>query len=77
MHLFFLFCSFFSEKKLVEKNLDIIVGNVIGAAGSGFETDTNQVTFFFGDGSKETFPVMGKDAVANILLDRIVEFVGR
>jgi len=56
----------------LEKNLDMIVGNVVGLPSSGFESDTNKVTLFFKDGSKEELPVMEKDEVAHILIDRIV-----
>lgn len=62
-----------ATQKLTEKNLDIIVGNLVGSAESGFETDTNAVTFFFSDGSKESLPTMEKEMVAHILLDRILE----
>jgi hypothetical protein len=33
------------------------------------------VTFYFNDGKKESLPVLEKDEVAQILLDRIVEKV--
>ncbi len=59
-------------KKLAEKNLDMIVGNLVGYPDSGFGSDTNQVTLFFRDGRKEPLPVMGKDEVANIILDRVL-----
>lgn len=62
-----------AEQKLAEKNLDIIVGNIIGYPDSGFGTDTNRVTLFYKDGSKENLPRMPKDDVANILLDRILK----
>jgi phosphopantothenoylcysteine decarboxylase/phosphopantothenate--cysteine ligase len=62
-----------ATQKLAKKNLDIIVGNLVGISDSGFASDTNLVTFFFGDGSKEVLPVMEKQAIAHILLDRIVE----
>ena len=64
-----------ATKKLTEKNLDMIVGNVVGSAGSGFESDTNTVTMFFKDGTKESLPSMEKETVAHILLDRIMEKV--
>ncbi|MBT8374471.1 MAG: bifunctional 4'-phosphopantothenoylcysteine decarboxylase/phosphopantothenoylcysteine synthetase, partial [Deltaproteobacteria bacterium] len=60
-------------KKLREKNLDMIVGNLVGDPSSGFGTDTNKVTLFFKDGKKESIPQMEKDEVAHLLLDRIVE----
>ncbi|MDY6792687.1 MAG: bifunctional phosphopantothenoylcysteine decarboxylase/phosphopantothenate--cysteine ligase CoaBC [Thermodesulfobacteriota bacterium] len=63
-------------KKLKEKNLDIIVGNLVGDPSSGFGTDTNKVTLFFKDGTKESIPEMEKDEVAHLLLDRIVERMG-
>ncbi|MBW2572349.1 MAG: bifunctional phosphopantothenoylcysteine decarboxylase/phosphopantothenate--cysteine ligase CoaBC [Deltaproteobacteria bacterium] len=62
-----------AEKKRVEKNLDIIVGNIVGEPSSGFGADTNKVTLFFKEGTQEPLPVMGKDAVAHILLDRILK----
>jgi phosphopantothenoylcysteine decarboxylase/phosphopantothenate--cysteine ligase len=62
-----------AQKKLVEKNLDIIVGNVVGGPEAGFNADTNRVTLFYRDGNREEIPLMEKDAVAHILLNRIVE----
>ena len=61
-----------ATQKLAEKNLDIIVGNLVGSADSGFEADTNTVTLFFKDGTAESLPTMDKLEVAHILLDRIV-----
>ena len=62
-----------AEKKLKEKNLDIIAGNIVGRPDSGFESDTNSVTLFYKDGKKEALPVMEKEALAHILLDRIID----
>lgn len=62
-----------AETKLVEKNLDIIVGNIVGESSSGFGADTNKVTLFFKEGTQEPLLVMEKDAVAHILLDRILK----
>lgn len=59
--------------KLRSKNLDMIVGNVVSEEGSGFGSDTNRVTLFYSDGNIEQLPVMGKDNVADALLDRILE----
>ena len=61
-----------ATQKLVEKNLDIIVGNLLGSPDSGFESDTNTVTLFFKDGTTEALPTMDKMKVAHILLDRLV-----
>ena len=60
-----------AAQKLKAKNLDLIVGNVIGDEGAGFAGDTNRVTFFYPDGTAEPMDVMTKDNVAHRLLDRI------
>jgi phosphopantothenoylcysteine decarboxylase/phosphopantothenate--cysteine ligase len=62
-----------AEQKLVEKNLDIIVGNIVGNPDSGFGADTNLVTLFYKDGTKENPPKMSKNDLANLLLDRILK----
>ncbi|MBW1892359.1 MAG: bifunctional phosphopantothenoylcysteine decarboxylase/phosphopantothenate--cysteine ligase CoaBC [Deltaproteobacteria bacterium] len=59
-------------KKMKEKNLDMIAGNLVGGSSSGFGSDTNQVTLYFSDGAKENLPVLTKDEVAHILFDRIL-----
>lgn len=63
-------------KKLKEKNLDIIAGNLVGDSSSGFGVDTNKVTLFYKDGTKESMPEMTKDEVAHILLDRVLDQMG-
>lgn len=63
-------------EKLKKKNLDLIVGNIVGSPDSGFQADTNRVTLFFKDGSSEALPILGKDQVAHILLDRIRDKIG-
>ncbi|MFO7686884.1 MAG: bifunctional phosphopantothenoylcysteine decarboxylase/phosphopantothenate--cysteine ligase CoaBC [Desulfobacterales bacterium] len=65
-----------APQKLAAKNLDIIVGNLIGPPESGFESDTNRVTLFFRDGSRENIPAMDKFAIAHIIFNRIVERAG-
>jgi phosphopantothenoylcysteine decarboxylase/phosphopantothenate--cysteine ligase len=61
-----------ATQKLTEKNLDMIVGNLVGPSNSGFASETNTVTFFFKDGTVESLPTMDKLEVAHILLDRIL-----
>jgi phosphopantothenoylcysteine decarboxylase/phosphopantothenate--cysteine ligase len=59
--------------KLTAKNLDMLVGNLIGQPGTGFETDTNQVTLYFKSGRKEPLAMMPKVDLAHVILDHIVE----
>jgi phosphopantothenoylcysteine decarboxylase/phosphopantothenate--cysteine ligase len=61
----------YAKAKLVSKRLDFIVANDVTAAGSGFGTETNQVTFFHADGRTEELPLMSKYAVAHAILDRV------
>lgn len=62
-------------KKLTEKNLDLIVGNIVGQAAAGFDADTNRVTFFHKDGTVEDMPLIEKYAVAEALLDRVARLI--
>ena len=64
-----------ATQKVRRKNLDIIVGNLIGPPSSGFGADTNIVTFFYRDGTSEQLPLMEKEALAHLLLDRICSHV--
>lgn len=59
-----------SRKKLVQKNVDMIVANNLKVAGAGFGTDTNVVTLITRDAVEE-LPIMGKEEVAHAILDRI------
>ena len=60
-----------ARKKLLSKNLDMIVANDISEAGAGFDVETNRVRFLFPDGEVETLPLLDKSEVAQRLLDRI------
>ncbi|MBF0202993.1 MAG: bifunctional phosphopantothenoylcysteine decarboxylase/phosphopantothenate--cysteine ligase CoaBC [Desulfamplus sp.] len=61
----------YALKKMEKKNLDLIVGNIVGVKGSGFEADTNKVKFFFRDGTTHDLPLMDKAKVAHKILDHI------
>lgn len=62
-----------AAEKLARKNLDLIVGNLIGPVDSGFNADTNRVIFIHKDGSIQTPPKMPKDAIADLVLDQILQ----
>ncbi len=61
----------FATGKLQAKNLDLIVGNLIGAPDAGFNAETNRVTLYFKDGTREKVDLMSKADLADLLLDRI------
>ncbi len=59
-----------AKKKLAAKGADLIVANDVAKPGSGFDVDTNEVTFVGADGV-EPLPLMSKGAVAAAILDRV------
>lgn len=59
-------------EKLGRKRLDFIVGNDVTRAGSGFGTDTNEVTLFHAGGREEALPIMSKYEVGHAILDAVV-----
>ena len=61
----------YAKAKLPAKRLHFIVANDVSAAGSGFGTETNQVTIFHADGRIEALPLLSKYAVAHAILDRV------
>ena len=61
-----------ARKKLTEKKMDMIVFNDVTAKDSGFDVDTNRVIIIDAEEERELM-VMSKDAVADALLDRMLE----
>ena len=57
--------------KLRRKRVDLLVANDVAEPGSGFGTDTNRVSIFAADGSREDLPQRTKREVADHLLDRV------
>jgi phosphopantothenoylcysteine decarboxylase / phosphopantothenate---cysteine ligase len=64
-----------ARKKLVNKQLDLIIANNITEENSGFGSDTNKVTLIGKDGTPESLPVLDKRVVADRILDRIVRLL--
>ncbi|MGI6180462.1 MAG: bifunctional phosphopantothenoylcysteine decarboxylase/phosphopantothenate--cysteine ligase CoaBC [Agathobaculum sp.] len=62
--------------KLRRKNCDMLVANSLRDKGAGFQGDTNLATLLFADGKQETLPLMGKDALSDIILDRLLGLAG-
>lgn len=61
-----------ASEKLRRKQLDLIVANDVTAEGAGFDVDTNRVTLVDAAGATE-LPLLDKDAVADAVLDRVVQ----
>ena len=56
--------------KLARKRLDLIVANDVTQEGSGFGTETNQVTLLDRWGGEEVLPLLSKADVAHHISDR-------
>jgi phosphopantothenoylcysteine decarboxylase/phosphopantothenate--cysteine ligase len=61
-----------ASEKMARKGVDLIVANDITAEGSGFGTETNQVTIIDRAGAAESLPLLSKYEVAGRILDRVV-----
>lgn len=57
--------------KLTKKNLDLVVANDVSQEGAGFNVDTNIAKLLYRDGRVEELPIMEKDELAGIILDRV------
>lgn len=64
-----------ATRKLRQKNLDLIVANDVTAKGSGFGTDSNQVTIISKDGKAESLPLLHKKEVADKVLDKVAKLL--
>ena len=66
-----------ARRKLREKRLDLIVANDVSAPGIGFGSDDNAVRLLDASGGDETLDVRPKDAVADRILDWVVQHRSR
>jgi phosphopantothenoylcysteine decarboxylase/phosphopantothenate--cysteine ligase len=66
-----------ASRKLEAKRLDLIVANDIGVADAGFAVDNNRVTLLYPDGRVESLPLMSKEEVAQVVLERLAELLGK
>jgi len=57
--------------KLTSKKLDFIAANDISATDAGFAVETNRITLLHADGRRESLPLMGKDEVADAIVERV------
>ena len=60
-----------ATKKVKKKNLDFIVANDLTKEGAGFGVDTNIVKIIDKEGTIIEYPIMTKDEVANVILDKV------
>ncbi len=64
-----------AKEKLYRKNLDLIVANDVSRKDAGFEVDTNIAKIISKDGKIEETPLLKKDELANLILDKVKELL--
>ncbi|MCL4501335.1 MAG: bifunctional phosphopantothenoylcysteine decarboxylase/phosphopantothenate--cysteine ligase CoaBC [Deltaproteobacteria bacterium] len=64
-----------ARRKLEEKHLDFIVANDVTRKDAGFAVDTNQVTILSREREPERLPLLTKEEVAELILDRVAELL--
>ncbi|OGP73642.1 MAG: phosphopantothenoylcysteine decarboxylase [Deltaproteobacteria bacterium RBG_13_58_19] len=57
------------RRKLLDKNLDMIIANQVDRPDSGFAVDTNEVALIGREGQPERLPLLTKEEVADKILD--------
>ena len=62
-----------AQRKLEEKNADLIVLNSLRDEGAGFGVDTNKVTLFLHDGKQKQIELKSKQGLAKDIVDSIIE----
>ena len=63
----------YARRKLEEKNCDMIVANRVGVAGSGFESDTNEVLLVLRGGEVVELPCAPKREIAEQILGQVIQ----
>lgn len=59
------------KRKLVAKNCDMVVANLVGLDGTGFESDENEVLLITRDAEPKVIPRADKREIASRILDQI------
>ncbi|MCQ9280338.1 bifunctional phosphopantothenoylcysteine decarboxylase/phosphopantothenate--cysteine ligase CoaBC [Priestia aryabhattai] len=65
----------YAQKKLLSKNLDMIVANNVTTEGAGFGTDTNIVTLYKRSGESKELPILSKHDVATEVLKEVKDML--
>ena len=66
-----------ARRKLIGKNLHVIVANDVSGDRSGFGHDTNEVVILTSDGERRLVPLTAKREVARAVLDAVADAMAR
>src|SRR6185436_5422712 len=62
-----------ARRKLASKNCDMVVGNLVGAPETGFESDQNEVILALSTGETIALPRASKREIADRIFDEILK----
>ncbi|MDH4163439.1 MAG: bifunctional phosphopantothenoylcysteine decarboxylase/phosphopantothenate--cysteine ligase CoaBC [Nitrospirota bacterium] len=62
-----------AKRKREQKNLDLIVANEVGSAGTGFASETNKAVLIDRAGMVDALPLLTKQELAGKILDKVGE----
>jgi phosphopantothenoylcysteine decarboxylase/phosphopantothenate--cysteine ligase len=62
--------------KLAAKRVDLMVANDVSAPDAGFEVDTNRALLLDSGGGAEETPLLTKEQLAAVVLERVVALLG-
>jgi phosphopantothenoylcysteine decarboxylase/phosphopantothenate--cysteine ligase len=65
----------YARDKMTRKGVDLLVANDITAHDAGFDVDTNRVIILSADGGHETFELMSKAQVGEVIVERVVSLL--
>jgi phosphopantothenoylcysteine decarboxylase/phosphopantothenate--cysteine ligase len=60
-----------AAEKMEAKRVDLMVANDVSAPDAGFEVDTNRAILLYSSGSREETPLLEKQELAGLVLDRV------
>lgn len=61
------------KEKLARKNLDMLVANDVSKEGAGFNVPTNIASILYRDHTMEQFPIMTKEELGRVIIEKIAE----
>jgi len=64
-----------AQKKMGEKELDLIIANDVSRPEAGIGADHNQVTIIWNDGREKEYPLMDKDQLSEILIEELARLM--
>lgn len=66
----------YTKKKMMEKKADLIVGNLVGVADSGFGVETSRAILVQKDGATDSYEKISKEQLAFHIVEKVAAMLG-